>query len=539
MSDAIPNSPNYRFADDEAIYGGYQIQWGQHVFFAANAVLFFHLGLCWRLMVISFCLAYYYFIFICRLLGHATQSLSQILLTIVHHILFAILLSWCVTLTPLHTVAPTLMDFWTPYTVHPAFRTTEIMYDAGMSTMVDIIAIHGLGSNPDSAWTYRMDNGSNVYWLKDLLPKSQGLGNIRVMKVNHQTRWDSNAADMGLQWYASELLDHIHSLHKANPKRPIIFIAHSFGGILLKKALLLAKARSKNVAAMTKGIIFLGVPHQGSNAAFIASCLSCSAYFRGSSTTMLELMSADGSELLDLESEFYDAYVTQYHLEDIQPYIYDIVEKRPEKIGKFVLGWIVKPKHGHLRHGRLLALDTDHRGLNKFRSHDDPNFELFLRVLGQAYDYALRTSVSPSPQDMFPPPIAPIGNPEPGPPLISSLISLPLPDIPVLDIDVLDMAVLDMSWSTMDIYGTASLYGLQELVASIGARNRNQNGSYITWRAPKLALFGSLIHSPLCSLLKLLLRSVFSGDLSPLDKWLQAINIIVLVSNLDSNFTIC
>ena len=137
MSDAIPNPPNYRFADDEVIYGGNQIQWGQHVFFAANAVLFFHLGLCWRLMVISFCLAYYYFIFICKLLGHATQSISQILLTIGHHILFAILLSWCVTLTPLHTVAPTLMDFWTPYTVHPAFRTTEIMYDAGMNTMVE------------------------------------------------------------------------------------------------------------------------------------------------------------------------------------------------------------------------------------------------------------------------------------------------------------------------------------------------------------------------------------------------------------------
>jgi hypothetical protein len=37
-----------------------------------------------------------------------------------------------------------------------------------------------------------------------------------------------------------------------------------------------------------------------------------------------------------------------------------------------------------------VALDTDHRGLNKFQSSDDPNWQIFLRVLHQARDHALQ-----------------------------------------------------------------------------------------------------------------------------------------------------
>jgi hypothetical protein len=53
---------------------------------------------------------------------------------------------------------------------------------------------------------------------------------------------------------------------------------------------------------------------------------------------MLELGAVDGPALLDLESEFYDSYVVQYHSHEIQPYICDVFEMRPETVGKLVLG---------------------------------------------------------------------------------------------------------------------------------------------------------------------------------------------------------
>jgi hypothetical protein len=300
-------------------------------------------------------------------------------------VVMVLLIAWCLSLTP------AILNLGTPYPTELASRTTDVIYDAGKDVEVDIFAIHGLGSGSNSAWAYKT-NDTKVSWLSDLLPKVDGLQDIRVVTVNHQIRLDSNTAHMGLQYHAFELLESIQRLHKANPDRPIIFIAHDFGGLLLKKALLLAKSRSKDVAAMTRGIIFVGVSHTVSYSAYVEYCFSCIASFRGTSSDVLGLMSVDAPALLELESEFYDTYVIQYHSHDPQPYICDILELRPGKIEKLVLGSLVKPKYGQLRHGRLIALDTDRRGLIEFQSRDDPNFQTFSRVVSQAFDHALRNS---------------------------------------------------------------------------------------------------------------------------------------------------
>lgn len=63
------------------------------------------------------------------------------------------------------------------------------------------------------------------------------------------------------------------------------------------------------------------------------------AFFRGSSSELLQLMAMSGPALRDLEAEFRDAYVAQ-HDEGIQPLICDFFEKRPEKMGKFALGLV-------------------------------------------------------------------------------------------------------------------------------------------------------------------------------------------------------
>ena len=81
--------------------------------------------------------------------------------------------------------------------------------------MSGLAYFHGLGSNPESAWTYT-SNTTQVRWLTDLLPRAEGLESARVIMVNHQTRWDSNTASMDLIDYASELLGHIEEHHKAS-----------------------------------------------------------------------------------------------------------------------------------------------------------------------------------------------------------------------------------------------------------------------------------------------------------------------------------
>ncbi|KAH6954701.1 hypothetical protein DER45DRAFT_314694 [Fusarium avenaceum] len=288
-----------------------------------------------------------------------------------------VLILWCLIISPIHIFIPTPMDAWTRYAEHPTFRSFEVLNDPGRSTIVEIFAIHGLGSNPSSAWRYG-GNGSQVYWLTDLLPKQKGLENIKIIMLNHQTRWDSHSPEIDFDVFAKMMLDDIEHLHQKN--RPIIFIAHSFGGLLLKKSLVLATTRSKHILQMTKGIYFLGVPHHGTKASFPASLLACTAYWRGSSTTMLEYMSESNPAVAALDKEFYEAYARPSQIRDYNaPYVCNFLEMRPERLGRLSLNPTVNIKSGTLHYAEDLLLDTDHRGLNKFQSPNDPNFEKFLR----------------------------------------------------------------------------------------------------------------------------------------------------------------
>ena len=96
-----------------------------------------------------------------------------------------------------------------------------------------IVAIHGLGSSPNRAWVHK-DTGK--CWLKDFLPKA--LPNARIIAFNHDSSWSSHAPRQSLSEYSEALLEEYAKLHDGEmaDKLPVIFIAHSFGGILLKKA---------------------------------------------------------------------------------------------------------------------------------------------------------------------------------------------------------------------------------------------------------------------------------------------------------------
>lgn len=86
---------------------------------------------------------------------------------------------------------------------------------------------------------------------------------------------------------------------------------------------------------MTRGILFLGVPHYGTKVSFLASILSCTAYWRGASTVLLEYMSEGSPALVALDDEFFDLYMQ--HGNRLH-HVYNFLEMRPETIGKLSLG---------------------------------------------------------------------------------------------------------------------------------------------------------------------------------------------------------
>ncbi|KAH8801703.1 hypothetical protein F5884DRAFT_862402 [Xylogone sp. PMI_703] len=74
---------------------------------------------------------------------------------------------------------------------------------------------------------------------------------------------------------------------------------------------------------------------------------------------------------------------------------------------------------------------------------------------------------------------------------------------------------------------SATLSGLQELLASWIAKDRNKDGHYFTSRVPKMAAYGAFVSAPLGHILISILQRLFAGRTSLKAKILQ-----ILVSNL-------
>ncbi|EPE32024.1 alpha/beta-Hydrolase [Glarea lozoyensis ATCC 20868] len=110
---------------------------------------------------------------------------------------------------------------------------------------------------------------TKVNWLKDesMLPKS--LPRARVLQFNYTSSPTGTPAEI-LRKIASELLERLSEARKnCGPglSRPLVFIGHGFGGIVISQALIMAHEEShQSILEATVGLLFLGTPFQGSQA---------------------------------------------------------------------------------------------------------------------------------------------------------------------------------------------------------------------------------------------------------------------------------
>lgn len=142
---------------------------------------------------------------------------------------------------------------------------------------VDVVLIHGLNGDPQRSWTAK--NG--VFWPSDLLPASlkTAHANILVYGYNadvYSSRNDRSASDNFIHHHAQTLVTALTHYRKSEDSMhsPIIWVAHSLGGILTKCALLYSNDLRnehhqdyRSIFVSTYAIIFLGTPHSGSDIA--------------------------------------------------------------------------------------------------------------------------------------------------------------------------------------------------------------------------------------------------------------------------------
>ena len=152
---------------------------------------------------------------------------------------------------------------------------------------LDIVFVHGLNpkgqeNHARRTWTYSGDaSPTATFWPQALLPYS--IPSARILLFAYNSSILVNASNAPVHGHANTLLNRLYNKRREeNEKhRPIVFIAHSLGGLLVKQALVEAKLNPLYtcIKTSTYGLVFFATPHSGGNGASVAESAAkfCSA----------------------------------------------------------------------------------------------------------------------------------------------------------------------------------------------------------------------------------------------------------------------
>lgn len=229
----------------------------------------------------------------------------------------------------------------------------------------DVVFVHGLGGDAFGTWRHGKDESTSwPHWLGREFPEVGVWSLGYAASPTKWTRFFTRARDAGysmaLPERALEALDLM--VQKGLGQRPLLFVCHSLGGLLVKHIVRKADdqaagSRMHQVAVNTRAILFLATPHGG---AALASLIDA---FQGvfGATVSIEDLRAHDAHLIDL----YDWYRHNAGSLDIKTKTY--YERRAVS-GVLT---IVNPISAQCGVGDdAVALDEDHLSIAKPRDSD-------------------------------------------------------------------------------------------------------------------------------------------------------------------------
>ena len=104
----------------------------------------------------------------------------------------------------------------------------------GRQIDLDIVAVHGLMGNPYTTWTRGKDPNRKP-WISDFLPSQ--LPHARVFSYGYDSKFVRSSSVAGIPDFARNLLGwlKLRRSTESERQRPLLFICHSLGGIIVKK----------------------------------------------------------------------------------------------------------------------------------------------------------------------------------------------------------------------------------------------------------------------------------------------------------------
>ncbi|MCJ1425603.1 hypothetical protein MMC29_003503 [Sticta canariensis] len=247
----------------------------------------------------------------------------------------------------------------------------------GVDSAIDIVAVHGLNGHRQKTWTAAND----VNWLCDFLPSD--IPNARILTWGYDA--NTHSTPRHLSDHAKTLVSDLCLMRRLTESqmRPILFVAHSLGGLVVKSALIHSDSirqgaleEHRSIKLSTYGIFFMGTPHEGGiGAHFGERMLRLTSIFATPDDKILKH--------LDRDSEWLQQQLSQFGLisrDFVIRFAYEMYPT-PVALGKATM---VVPDASAIIPGvadaESVAIAADHLNMIKFTSREDSGYE---KVLGQ------------------------------------------------------------------------------------------------------------------------------------------------------------
>ncbi|KAI2465412.1 hypothetical protein F4781DRAFT_424824 [Annulohypoxylon bovei var. microspora] len=250
----------------------------------------------------------------------------------------------------------------------------------------DCIAISGLASHPFGSWQPKGGDKSFM-WIRDELPRI--IPKTRTSIYGYDTALIGSNSFQSIYDLARSLIDHIRASGWGLPSaKPLIFLAHSLGGIVLKEAFSILAGTDQqdaHILSLFKGGIFFGVPSQGMSTSHLSILVKDQA-----NEQMVQDLSTGSEYLRDLDDQFsgltlvrnmrlYWSYETKTSPTVTREAGQSFARAGPEEI--LVSKESATRSLYSSRSPNIFPINENHSAMVKFRV-DDPNFRVVADRLG-------------------------------------------------------------------------------------------------------------------------------------------------------------
>ncbi|TWU71008.1 hypothetical protein ED733_002087 [Metarhizium rileyi] len=254
---------------------------------------------------------------------------------------------------------------------------------------IDLVFVHGLREAGLKAWT---DADTGALWMRDLFPhKKYGARNLICEYDATRLVTPGGPSTSGIYDEASELIHHLSAMRTDAESRPIVFICHEIGGLIVKRALAFSQSRRdaklahiRSIHVSTYGVIFMATPHRG----FSKDALLLWNQEHNYSPNQFMLSLLYDSEALQ---EIADQFATLVR----RLAIYNLWERKKTKLGE-VHTYIVDQASAAPSWEDVdqCGIDATHSEMTKFSSRKSPGYRLVIAALERYTTVDGRDSVS-------------------------------------------------------------------------------------------------------------------------------------------------